>query len=232
MYEPLADEVVQPFHNPEFRDLIVTLKRSTDQIIDDSADETTFAGYDEEKAKNILSSFKQFIADNQAEISAIQLIYSKSYKTRHLSYDQIEKLAEKIEQPPYNLAPIEVWKAYSRLETAKVKGAPPERLLTNIISLVTYASGLNQILEPFPEIVERRFQEWVKQQDAMGTIFNEDQIQLLSLIKAQIAQNAEMTLSDFDYTPFNQQGGLLKAKELFGQNLDEIITELNGYLIA
>jgi type I restriction enzyme R subunit len=28
-----------------------------------------------------------------------------------LSYEQIEKLAEEIQQPPYNLAPIEVWQA-------------------------------------------------------------------------------------------------------------------------
>ena len=54
-------------------------------------------------------------------------------------------------------------------------------------------------------------------------------------------QNAEMTVDDFNYIPFNQEGlpahgvqagGLLKAKELFGKDLDKLIQELNGYLIA
>ncbi|WP_288355577.1 type I restriction-modification enzyme R subunit C-terminal domain-containing protein [uncultured Cycloclasticus sp.] len=51
-------------------------------------------------------------------------------------------------------------------------------------------------------------------------------------IKKQIGQNAEMTVNDFEYTPFSQEGGLLKARELFGENLQPIIDELNGYLIA
>ncbi len=47
--------------------------------------------------------------------------------------------------------------------------------------------------------------------------------------------------SDFNYIPFNQEGlpapsrqagGLLKARELFGKDLDNLIQELNGYLIA
>ncbi len=62
--------------------------------------------------------------------------------------------------------------------------------------------------------------------------FSPQQLQWLNKIKDQIGQNAEMTVEDFEYTPFNQDGGLLKAKELFGNELDGIIQELNGYLIA
>ena len=51
-------------------------------------------------------------------------------------------------------------------------------------------------------------------------------------IKEQIAHNAEMTVDDFEYTPFNQEGGLLKARELFATDLEPLINELNGYLIA
>ena len=51
-------------------------------------------------------------------------------------------------------------------------------------------------------------------------------------IKDQIAQNAEMTVEDFNYIPFNQEGWLLNARELFGKDLDKLIQELNGYLIA
>ena len=51
-------------------------------------------------------------------------------------------------------------------------------------------------------------------------------------IKDQIAQNAGMTVEDFNYIPFKQEGGLLKVRKLFGKDLQPIIDELNGYLIA
>ena len=84
-------------------------------------------------------------------------------------------------------------------------------------------------LEPFAELVNSRFDNWLKQQ---GKDFKAEQLAWLNKIKDQIAQNAEMTVSDVEYTPFNQDGGLLKAKELFGKELEPLISELNGYLIA
>lgn len=232
VYKPIAEAAVKPFHNPDVRETIEKVRRQTDQIIDDTADELQSAGFDAEKAQHIIKSFKQFIADNKAELSAIELIYSKPYQQRHLSYEQIEALAENIQAPPYNIAPIEVWKAYQQLETAKVKGLPPATLLTNIVSLVSYATGLKDVLEPFPELVERRFNAWVQQQQYSGTEFTPAQLEWLNLIKQQIAQNAEMMIDDFDYAPFNQKGGVLKAKQLFGEKLNNVVDELNGYLIA
>jgi len=196
-------------------------------------------GYTEEKVENLIKSWKQFIQDHQNELDAIQLIYQQPYKTRHLSYEQIEKLAEEIKQPPYNLAPIDVWKAYEQLEKNKVKGVPPKELLTNIVSLIRFSTGLSDVLEPFNELVHNRFENWVAQQELARHSresgkpgFSNEQLTWLNKIKDQIAQNAEMSVDDFEYTPFNQEGGLLKAKELFGKDLNNIIQELNGYLIA
>lgn len=61
------------------------------------------------------------MAENKDELTAIELIYRKPYQKRYLSYEQIEELAESIKAPSYNLAPVEVWKAYEWLEAAKVK---------------------------------------------------------------------------------------------------------------
>ncbi len=228
-FKPKADILIKPFHNPDLRELIEELRKNTDQLIDDSADELLSAGYDEEKAEVLIKNWKQFIQDHKNELDAIQLIYQQPYQKRHLSYEQIEKLAEEIQQPPYNLAPIEVWKAYEQLEKNKVKGVPPRELLTNIVSLIRFSTGLSDVLEPFTELVNNRFDNWLKQQ---GKEFKSDQLAWLNKIKDQIAQNAEMTVEDFNYIPFNQEGGLLRARELFGKELEPLISELNGYLIA
>ena len=228
-FKPIADELIKPFHNPDLRELLEEYRKETDQLIDDSADELISAGYDEEKAEVLIQNWQQFIQDHKDELDAIQLIYQQPYQKRHLSYEQIEKLAEEIQQPPYNLAPIEVWKAYEQLEKNKVKGVPPKELLTNIVSLIRFSTGLSDMLEPFTELVNNRFDNWLKQQ---GKAFQPEQLAWLNKIKDQIAQNAEMTVDDFNYIPFNQEGGLLKARELFGKDLDNLIQELNGYLIA
>jgi len=69
--------------------------------------------------------------------------------------------------------------------------------------------------------------------------FTSEQLDWLNKVKDQIAQNVEMTVDDFNYIPFNQaclparqEGALLKTRELFGKDLQPIIDELNGYLIA
>ncbi len=230
VYNSLVESVVKPFHHPDVRDAIEALRRDTDQLIDDSADELLDAGYDEEKAQGLIKRYEDFIAAHQDELDAIELIYSKPYSQRQLSYDTIETLAEAIAQPPYNIAPLEVWKAYEQLEKNRVKGVPPKELLTNIVSLIRFSTGLSEVLEPFPALVEQRFAAWLEQQ---GAEFSTDQLAWLGLIKEQIAHNAEFEMDDFDLIPgCKEQGGLLKAQALFGAELPGIVRELNGYLIA
>ncbi|MEL0586139.1 MAG: DEAD/DEAH box helicase family protein [Candidatus Thiodiazotropha sp. (ex. Lucinoma kazani)] len=228
-FKPKADILIKPFHDPDLRELIETLRKDTDQLIDDSPDTVIDAGFDAEKAEVLINNWQQFIQDHKNEIDAIELIYKQPYQKRHLSYDMINQLVEEIEQPPYHIAPVEVWKAYEQLKKAKVRGAPPESKLPILISLIRLATGVTDVLEPFAELVNNRFDNWLKQQDKD---FQLDQLAWLNKIKDQIAQNAEMTVEDFNYIPFNQEGGLLKARELFGKDLDKLIQELNGYLIA
>ena len=245
IFEPIADEAVKPFHNPDLRELLETLRRDTDQLIDDSADELLDAAYDEEKAQGIITRYEEFIQQHKNELDAIQLVYSQPYKKRHLSYEQLNDLVEEIEQPPYNIAPKDVWQAYEMLEKLKAKGAAPSEKLPALISLIRCSIGVANELEPFPQIVNQRFEAWLKQQEqgesrsergqpGLGeSPFNKEQLQWLERIKQQIANNAEFEMDDFDFIPeCKQQGGLLKAQALFGKKLPVIVQELNGYLIA
>jgi len=230
IFEPIAEEAVKPFHNPELRELLEILRRDTDQFIDDTADELLDAGYDQEKAQGIIKHYEDFIQQHKNELDAIQLVYSQPYNKRHLSYDQLNDLVEEIEQPPYNIAPKDVWHAYEMLEKLKAKGAAPSEKLPALISLIRCSIGVAKELEPFPQIVNERFEIWLSQQTAK---FNQEQLQWLERIKKQIANNAEFEIDDFDFIPeCKQQGGLLKARELFGNELPVIVQELNGYLIA
>ena len=62
--------------------------------------------------------------------------------------------------------------------------------------------------------------------------FTDEQVRWLEAIRDHIAGSVSMTPSNFQYAPFNQQGGLGKACELFGEELEGLLEELNLELVA
>jgi type I restriction enzyme, R subunit len=233
--QKLATEACKPFNKPVLRNTILEIKQRNEQVIDDiSKDEVTSRGFDgsaKEKAKKRIETFKKFIEENKDELTALQLIYGKKYGKRHLTYEAIKELAEAIKKPPYNLSTQQIWNAYEQLERSKVQGAGPQKLLTNIISLIRFTTGDANILEPFPEYVEERFKQWLTEQKKRGQEFSLEQLEWLTMIKKHIAASLEITRDDFEEVPFNQKGGLVKASKVFGSNFDQVIEELNGVLV-
>lgn len=234
--EELVKQACIPFDNSSFRNTLVTIKQKNEQLIDTvSKDVVIFAGFDDkakEKARTIVDTFKKFIEENKNELTAIQLIYKKPYGSRHLTYEEIRQLAESIKKPPYFLTPEGIWQAYEQLEKSKVRGAGPQKLLTNIISLMRFAIGQSDVLEPFSEMVDRRFKEWLAQQEGLGKRFTPEQMEWLTMIKEHIATSLSIGIDDFALAPFNQKGGAVKVYQLFGQQLNGILEELNERLAA
>jgi type I restriction enzyme R subunit len=233
--EKLVKNACAPFDDPRFRNTVIDVKKRSEQIIDVvSKDVLVFAGGDAQatsKARLMADSFKRFIEDNKDELTALQIIYSKPYGQRHLTYEAIKQLAEAIRKPPYNLTPELLWLAYERLEKSKVKGAGPQKLLTNIVSLVRFAVGAVDVLEPFSETVNHRFDEWLAEQEKLGRKFTPEQMEWLVMVKDHIATSLSIGMDDFENVPFNQKGGAVKAYQLFGQELNKILEELNMVLV-
>lgn len=229
----LISEACKPFDNPDLRNTLIDLKRQQEQTIDTvSQDNVTFAGFDqgaEVWAEQRVESFKQFIEENRDELTAIQILYSKPYGQRHLTYQQVQQLAKAIEKPPYRLTTAELWRAYEQLDQLKVKGAGPDKLLTDIISLVRFAIDDTATLEPYKETVDRRFQEWLTNQEGS---FSEEQLAWLEMIKDHIATSLRIEIDDFENIPFQAKGGAIKVYQLFGDTLDTILETLNEGLAA
>jgi len=234
-YEELTKNACALFDDPKFRNTVIDVKKRSEQIIDViSQDKVTFLGFDAQsasKARLMVESFKDFIDKNKDELTALQIIYSKPYGKRHLTYEEIKQLAEAIKKPPYGLTPELLWLAYGQLEKSKVKGAGPQKLLTNTISLVRFAIGADDVLEPFSEVVDRRFDDWLAGQEHLGRRFSAEQKDWLNMIKEHIATSVSVGIEDFENVPFNQKGGAVKAHQLFGQELNKLLEELNTVLI-
>ena len=129
------------------------------------------------------------------------------------------------------ITPEVLWHAYETLDRSKVRGSGG-RMLTDIVSLVRFAIHQQPELHPFQEDVKARFANWLAQQQSAGKSFTPDQIQWLEAIRDHIATSLALEMDDFDYTPFAQKGGLGKAYQVFGEQLQPLVEELNEVLAA
>jgi type I restriction enzyme R subunit len=226
---------VRPLADPELRQTLVELHKTTEQTIDTvSQDEVIAAGFDAEaldKARGLVDSFEAFIASHRDEITALQLLYNLPYQAR-LRYEDIKELAEAIHRPPHLYSESQLWQAYAALDAGKVKGAGAKRILTDLVSLVRFAMHQENELVPYPEKVSVNFSAWLGQQQASGRRFTDEQRKWLEMIRDHIASNLQIESEDFEYAPFAQEGGIGKGWQLFGEDLQRLLDELNGALVA
>ena len=106
-----------------------------------------------------------------------------------------------------------------------------QRALADIVSLVRYAIGDADELAPFADHVNQRFAGWLAMQETAGREFIAEQRKWLEAIRDHIAGSVSIEPSDFESVPFNQQGGLMGAYTVFGDELQAIIEELNLALV-
>ncbi len=101
--DTLLAAALKPFHDPKLRDLLLNLKRSHEQVIDEiTQDELLQAGYDAlalEKAQSLITSFKQFIEQHKDELEAIQILYSRPHRAG-LRFRQVKDLAAALKNQP------------------------------------------------------------------------------------------------------------------------------------
>ena len=227
----LLEDAARPFAaNPELRQRLVDIHRSYEQTIDAvSADTLIEAGFSDVEAATLAQSFQQFIEENRDEITALQVLYEHPYRQR-LDYADIKALADALQAPPRSWTPDRLWQAYQQLDQSRVRGSG-QRVLADIVSLVRYAIGESEELAPFAEGVQERFQSWLAMQETVGRTFTQVQVQWLEAIRDHIAGSVSMDMGDFQYAPFNQQGGLGQAYILFGDELASLLEELNVALV-
>jgi len=229
------DAAVAPLaENPELRQRLLDIRRSYEQLLDEvSSDELVAAGYSRdatERARATVESFRQFIEDNRNEITALQILYSRPQSQR-LTYREVKELANAIGRPPRSWTPDTLWRAYEALDAARVYGSG-HRILTDLVQLVRFALEQEDELVPFPEIVHERYDAWLLQQENAGRVLTAEQLAWLERIRDTIAASLGITRDDLMGPGFAERGGLGKAYELFGDELEPLLDELTRELVA
>jgi len=137
-----------------------------------------------------------------------------------------------LRRPPWLLEPPNIWRAYKRLNDTRVRGSPT-RILTDIVMLVRFALGRDEVLEPLPAKVAGKFNLWLGREKNAGREYSTEQLAWLTAIRDHLAVNADVTRQDLqEMAAFAGKGGLVKARELFGTRLDDLLGDLSDALVA
>lgn len=228
--EQLRNKAAKVFTG-ELNEFIENVRKAKEQKIDIlNPDEIVNVGWDKEnkdKANETVTAFKDWIESHKDEIVALQIFYGQPYRRRELTYTMVKDLVGKIIQEKPALAPLSVWRAYVQLE--KIEGQPKNEMIA-LVSLIRKAIGIDSVLSPYDEIVNRNFQQWILKKNAgQHNRFTKDQMEFIYIIKEQIANSFHFEAEDFE---LNEQGMLGRAYNAFGDALYQLINELNEVLAA
>ena len=134
-----------------------------------------------------------------------------------------------MKQESPELAPLRVWMAYDQLE--QNRRTAPLGELTALVSLIRRVCNIDTQLTPYDQTVHRNFQNWVLQRhQGNAPKFNEEQLEWLRMIRDHIAGSFHLEREDLEYEPFDARGGLGKMWQLFGDETDVLIEEMNEAL--
>lgn len=229
----LARKASEPFTG-EMNDYLDNVRKVHEQIIDNiNQDELMRAEWETdatENAQEIVTDFTDYIEEHKDEITALSIFYDQPYKRRELTFAMIKELLETIKLQQPRLAPSIVWEAYEQI--GDVKSKKPMNELVALVSLIRKVSGIDQQLTAYDKTVDKNFQDWVFQKQAGSVKFSEEQMTWLRNIKNHIATSFHMSKEDFELDPFNKNGGLGKFYQLFKDEYQQIIDELNEELVA
>ncbi len=217
----------------ELNTFIENVRKIHEQIIDNSnIDRLKYAGWDKqakENARQIIDEFKEFLEAHRDEIIALKIFYNQPYRRRELTFKMLKEVLDILKAQKPHLMPLRIWQAFEQLEN--VKGHSPKNELIALVSLIRRITGIDEALTPYDKTVDQNFKRWIFDKHAgAAPKFNEEQMQWLRMIKDHVAASIHFEKEDLDYAPFDAHGGIGKMYELFGDEMDEIIEELNEAL--
>ncbi|RLC11423.1 MAG: hypothetical protein DRH43_04160 [Deltaproteobacteria bacterium] len=230
----LAKQATAVF-NGELNEMLENIRRSHEQVIDNqNIDKLVRAEWDgdaRENAEELTREFADFLRENKDELLALRIFFEQPFRRREVTFQMLQDVLEKLRTDRPKLAPVRVWEAFAMLDD--VKGTSPVSELTALVSLIRRVTGIDGKLTPFSETVNRNFKTWIfRRHQGAGEKFTEEQMSWLRMIRDHIAASHHLERDDLELAPFDANGGLGKMWQLFGEDMDRIIDEMNEVLAA
>ena len=223
--------------NGNMIDLLDTIRKQTEQVyLEDEIDEVVTAEWAGDIQTNSEALRKDFIAylhENIDEISALNIYFNIPQQRAQVTYAMIKELLVKLQHERPKLAPLRVWDAFAYLESYDTTASRPINDLTALMSLLRRVCGLDEALVPYDATVRQNFKRWIfKSNNTEGSKFSDVQLDWLRMMRDHIANSFHIEHDDLEMAPFDSEGGLGRMYQLFGDEMDTIIEEMNLELVA
>ena len=221
--------------NGELNEYIDNVRKQHEQIIDHiNIDTVLKSEWDTttiDKAKALVQDFEEYLLANKNEITALSIFFDQPYRRREITFKMIKDLMEQIRLEKPIFAPLHIWDAYKSL--GKTQSDAPKDELTALVSLIRAVCGIDSELKAYDKTVDDNFKQWIFAQNAgQHNRFTPEQMDWLRMIKDHIVNSYHLEIDDLDYNPFDVHGGRGKMYQLFGDQMQTIINELNEALAA
>ncbi|AFO52163.1 type III restriction protein res subunit [Candidatus Mycoplasma haematolamae str. Purdue] len=220
----MIEEAIKPFFDPGIRDFLERLRLNHDQIIDDvNIDSVLYLGWSPEgveNARRILESFKKIIEDKGSELDFI--------RERPLSFEKLKAFYEAIQT--INITIARLWESYRLLDEDRVDKLDDIKL-ADLIQIIKFEKGLIPRLVPFAQLVGSNFREWVSSKSALLTTRGDEKMLWFQMLRDRIATSLSVKAKDLYSSPFSKEGGLGKYYDLFGDDYEVLLAELNSELV-
>lgn len=166
------------------------------------------------KPDDYLKAFSEFVHANKSKIDALAVLFDNPQKWNTRALKEIRQVLKKNSFDEENVR-----------DAHKVSG---HKAMADIISLLKNADNENNPLLTAQERVNKVINEITA-----AYSFNDEQKKWLGYIREHLIVNLAIEAELFDLVPvLERQGGLAKAKKVFGKQFDTLVKELNFKLAA
>lgn len=171
-------------------------------------------GEDQLRPLEYLSAFEEFIRGNKTKIEALSILLNNPKQWSRQVLNEIRQELKK--------------RSFDEEKVQKAHQLSGHKALADIISMIKNADDYSNPLLTAEERVNMVIAEVRSKHN-----FNAEQITWLDYIKQHLIINLAIDKETFDLMPIlENNGGLARARKVFGTELDSLITEINYKLTA
>jgi type I restriction enzyme R subunit len=212
------DDTMKLLRNEEFQQLLVDYPRAKRPFIvgyevkDEVVSRRLFGKW--EKPEDYIEAFSKFVRENTNQFEAIRILLKRPQDWNPATLSELKRVLRANDFDEKRL----------RTATAKVY----RKDLADLISIIKHAADQQAPLLTASERVTKAIEEL----QAFHS-FNAEQKKWLVFIAEHLKENLSISKEDFDFQPvFEQRGGLARARQVFGGELQPLIDRLNYTLVA
>lgn len=208
-----TEEMMNLLQDEEFQDFLENYPRAQKTFyiaegVEDTVSSETVIQW--QKPEDYLDSFYRFITENSDEIEALKVLRQSPQKW---NAEVLEELREKLNQNRFTEEKLQ--RAYQLVKN---------KALADIISLIRSAYNPSEEVYTAQERVDKAISAVTSDRE-----FSQEQLKWLGYIREHLIQNLSINMEDFEYAPiFERYGGRGRAKKVFGNQLNQLIDELNS----